>query len=209
MFGPHLEHLDLIEYVIVDLLKAKWDSYIKKSFFRQFFAFTIYFLFSTVAFTLRHNQELTQPCPPNATLNTTNLTTPLFTLTSLPVLEDMISDPPDLLNSTWLALNDSMANITAALNTIKDEEEEEEEMCDIPEEELDMCHLQAYDTPVKQVRLGCELVILVWSLVYLAIAVRERSFLGPTIFKENMILCPSRVLFLIACTLVILAVPMR
>ena len=212
VFGPHLEHLDLIEYVIVDLLKAKWDSYIKKSFFRQFFAFTIYFLFSTVAFTLRHNQELTQPCPPNATLNATNLTTPLFTLTSLPVLEDMISDPPDLLNSTWLALNDSVANITAALNTTKEEEEEEdeeEEMCDIPEAELDMCHLQAYDTPVKQVRLGCELVILVWSLVYLAIAVRERSFLGPTIFKENMILCPSRVLFLIACTLVILAVPMR
>ena len=69
-------------YVIVDLLKAKWNSYIKKSFFRhlivfistnsklvrkelflttkyrhrQFFAFSIYFCVSTIAFTLRHNQ---------------------------------------------------------------------------------------------------------------------------------------------------------
>ena len=60
VFGPHLEHLDLIEYVIVDLLKAKWDSYIKKSFFRQFFAFSIYFCFSTIAFTLRHNQDKRQ-----------------------------------------------------------------------------------------------------------------------------------------------------
>ena len=34
VFGPHLEHLDLIEYVIVDILKAKWDSFIRKSFFR-------------------------------------------------------------------------------------------------------------------------------------------------------------------------------
>ena len=102
VFGPHLEHLDLIEYVIVDLLKAKWDSYIKKSFFRQFFAFTIYFMFSTIAFTLRHNQVVDQPCGLNSTLNDTmNLTTlsyndtlitpDLFSLTSLDPGEDMFS----------------------------------------------------------------------------------------------------------------------
>ena len=34
VFGPHLEHLDLIEYVIVDLLQVKWKSFIKKSFYR-------------------------------------------------------------------------------------------------------------------------------------------------------------------------------
>jgi hypothetical protein len=31
---------------------------------------------------------------------------------------------------------------------------------------------------------------------------RERSFLGGEIFTENMILCPSRVLFLSACFMV-------
>ena len=73
VFGPHLEHLDLIEYVIVDLLKAKWNSYIRKSFFRQFFAFSVYFTISTVAFTLRHNQQTEQPCPANFTFNSTDL----------------------------------------------------------------------------------------------------------------------------------------
>ena len=103
-------------------------------------------------------------------------------------------------------------NVTAANTTMGEEEEEEgeeEEMCDIPEEELDMCHLQVFDTIEKQIRMGCELVIVVWSLIYLIIAGRERSFLGGQIFKENMQLCPSRVLFLIACFLVVLCVPLR
>ena len=107
VFGPHLEHLDLIEYVIVDLLKAKWNSYIRKSFFRQFFAFSVYFLISTVAYTLRHNQVTEQPCPSNSTLNSTDLnitsleldnittstTTPIgIILSSLPVMEDLVND---------------------------------------------------------------------------------------------------------------------
>ena len=96
VFGPHLEHLDLIEYVIVDLLKAKWNSYIRKSFFRQFFAFSVYFTISTVAYTLRHNQQTEQPCPANSTLNSTDLnmtsTTTSLLFTSLPVTEDLVSD---------------------------------------------------------------------------------------------------------------------
>ena len=169
VFGPKLEHLDLIEYVIVDLLKAKWDSYIKKSFFRQFFAFTLYFIFSTIAFTLRHNQELTQPCPLNSTMNGTldNVTTlgfnesllagtPLFTLTSLPIdEEDIFSEAMDKINAT-LEENETLGNfttfnVTSALNETIDVEEDEdgdeeegEEQCDIPEDELDICHLQVY-----------------------------------------------------------------
>ena len=27
-----------------------------------------------------------------------------------------------------------------------------QEQCDIPEDELDMCHLHTYDTPVTQIR---------------------------------------------------------
>ena len=74
----------------MDLLKAKWDSYIRKSFFRQFGAFALYFCVSTVAFTLRHNQvypplptfsktttqELQYDCPANSSLtNSTNSST--------------------------------------------------------------------------------------------------------------------------------------
>ena len=75
-------------------------------------------------------------------------------------------------------------------------------------------------------RLVCECILVVWSAIYLSIAIRfwillhdrllfhvlpyendpflrERGFLGGQIFKENMVLCPSRVLFLIACFLIL------
>ena len=121
------------------------------------------------------------------------------------------------MNESLLSFNESLANltvlnVTGVTNTTAaddEEEEEEEEMCPIPEDELDMCHLQAYDTIEKQIRLGCEFVIVIWSFIYLIIAGRERSFLGGQIFKENMQLCPSRVLFLIACFLVVVCVPLR
>jgi hypothetical protein len=48
----------------------------------------------------------------------------------------------------------------------------EQEQCDIPEDELDQCHLHTYDTPVKKIRLGCECVLVVWSTIYLLIAIR-------------------------------------
>ena len=94
--------MSVIRYVIVDLLKAKWVSYIKKSFFRQFFAFSIYFCISTVAFTLRHNQETMQDCPANAT-NATNATWSNMT-------EDL--DPVTLLTTT---LPDLDLDITESL----------------------------------------------------------------------------------------------
>jgi hypothetical protein len=47
------EHLDLIEGVVVDLLQTKWKSFIKRSFFRQLYAFTIFFLVSIYCFVTR------------------------------------------------------------------------------------------------------------------------------------------------------------
>ena len=72
-----------------------------------------------------------------------------------------------------------------------------------------MCYLSSYETIRDKIRIISEIVITIWSVVYLAIAARELSFLGWKIFKENMILCPSRVLFLIACFLMQFCVPLR
>ena len=44
--------LTLLRYVIVDLLKAKWDSYIKKSFFRCSLSIIYIILFSVKPFTM-------------------------------------------------------------------------------------------------------------------------------------------------------------
>lgn len=53
VFGPTIEHLDLIEGVTVDLLKTKWNSFIKKNFYRQIAMFTVFFLISAFCFVSR------------------------------------------------------------------------------------------------------------------------------------------------------------
>ena len=53
VFGPKLEHLDLIEYVVVDLLKVKWNTFIKREFFKQMAMFTVFFSLAITAFIIR------------------------------------------------------------------------------------------------------------------------------------------------------------
>ena len=53
VFGPKVEHLDLIEGVVVDLLQMKWKSFIKRSYYRQLLTFVVYFLLSSFVFILR------------------------------------------------------------------------------------------------------------------------------------------------------------
>ena len=48
-----LEHLELLDGVVIDLLKTKWDTFVKKRFYRQFYMFAIYFMFSLISYILR------------------------------------------------------------------------------------------------------------------------------------------------------------
>ncbi len=50
---------------------------------------------------------------------------------------------------------------------------------------------------------------MVWSCFYLFWAAKETTHLGFRLFFRTLFLCPSRVMFLIACALSILAVPFR
>lgn len=58
------EHLGLLEGMLIDLLKTKWNTFVKFRFYRQFILFSCYFVISLVCFTLR-------PGPPDRALNTT------------------------------------------------------------------------------------------------------------------------------------------
>ncbi|KAL0276082.1 UNVERIFIED_CONTAM: hypothetical protein PYX00_003742 [Menopon gallinae] len=53
VFGEKDEHLELMDGVLVDLLVAKWNTYVKFRFYRQFISFILYFVISLVSFTLR------------------------------------------------------------------------------------------------------------------------------------------------------------
>ena len=77
------------------------------------------------------------------------------------------------------------------------------------EVEYHQCRLHTYDTLPQQIRAGGEVLLVIGSIIYLAIAIREYTFLGWKIFLQNMILCPSRVIFLVGRVLLVLAVPFR
>lgn len=53
MLKDKLEHLELLDGVVIDLLKTKWDTFVKSRFYKQFYMFSFYFLFSLVSFISR------------------------------------------------------------------------------------------------------------------------------------------------------------
>ncbi|RLU24512.1 hypothetical protein DMN91_002601 [Ooceraea biroi] len=53
VFGEKDEHLELMDGVLVDLLNAKWNTFVKFRFYRQFFLFCFYFVLSAISFTFR------------------------------------------------------------------------------------------------------------------------------------------------------------
>ena len=73
----------------------------------------------------------------------------------------------------------------------------------------DMCYLHTYDTLVHQARGMIEVVLIIWSIVYLGIAAKEATFNPREIYIQSMSLCPSRILFLLACILMQFTVPLR
>lgn len=45
--------MDLLEGVLIDLLRTKWETFVKAKFYRQFYIFAVYFFISLFAFGLR------------------------------------------------------------------------------------------------------------------------------------------------------------
>lgn len=57
--------------VLIDLLNAKWKTFVKTKFYKQFFTFAFYFLTTLICFTLRPGPPLTKQA---ALVNNTNIT---------------------------------------------------------------------------------------------------------------------------------------
>lgn len=58
VFGDKDEHLKLLDGVLIDLLKTKWNTFVKSRFYRQFYLFAAYFLISLVRFLLRPGPDM-------------------------------------------------------------------------------------------------------------------------------------------------------
>ncbi len=226
VFGPLIEHLDLIEGVVVDLLQTKWNSFIKKTFYRQIAMFTIFFLISTFCFVARPrtpkfrcvNNTLTTNASTLSTLSSFDTSFDDF-LTTLGDEEyassDLVTSSPyteeDLLNNVTL-FNSTMFASTKAPNATKATKKPNlsyECANGLTRVDENICYLHTYDTLLKQIRGMFEVVLVVWSVIYLGIALREMTFLPMPIFIQNMVLCPSRVGFLVGCLLLLFNVPLR
>ena len=71
------------------------------------------------------------------------------------------------------------------------------------------CHLRSYDTNLKMARGLGEVILVILSVYYLVMAVRELMFGGWKLMLATLALCPSRIMFLTACMLCIIAIPFR
>ncbi|KAL3281599.1 hypothetical protein HHI36_004806 [Cryptolaemus montrouzieri] len=167
------EHLELLDGVLIDLLKTKWNTFVKFKFYRQFFTFAFYFMISLVAFTLR-------PGPPiyhsEISHNATN-----FTILSANLVD-------------LSTINSKVENLSRVL---KSKHDIKEWWANFQEE----CRLMDVSTSDAQVRFICEVAMTVGAFIYLAAAVREARFLGGRMFFENLMTAPSRVMFLFSCIL--------
>ncbi|XP_050427082.1 uncharacterized protein LOC126837283 isoform X2 [Adelges cooleyi] len=94
VFGESPEHLEMMDGVLVDLLNAKWNAFIKFRFYRQFFLFAFYFSISMVCFVLRPGPPPSGLKPPlnNYTSSTTTATTPMDFMDNETIPENVIYD---------------------------------------------------------------------------------------------------------------------
>lgn len=178
--------------VLIDLLNAKWNTFVKFKFYRQFFTFAFYFLLSLVCFTLRPG-----PPGPHYGLNTTNVTNVTIkgvknnglnishlimignnistvNLTSHSICKWAMKSLSYVLNSSFLPL----------VNMSRNDNDVEEWWDSLTEE----CRLMNLDDAESKVRVIGEITMTLGAFVYLASAIRELRFLGARMFFENLVL---------------------
>ena len=73
----------------------------------------------------------------------------------------------------------------------------------------DPCYLGKYQESSQIIRVTAEIIIVIWSIIYVSVALKETTFLPTKIFFQSMAMCPSRVLFLFACILIQVMVGLR
>ncbi|XP_062528665.1 transient receptor potential cation channel subfamily V member 5 isoform X1 [Bombyx mori] len=213
VFGEKDEHLGLLEGMLIDLLKTKWNTFVKFRFYRQFILFSCYFLVSLICFTLR-------PGPPDRALNTTVLNS---TIGPNVTDAELVSDVE---NCTMTPNADFDTNAVEVLNGTKFggshcarfKSHPKEKSTEAPRENdvegwwedlTEECRLMNLDTWQAKLRISAELLLWMGALAYFGAALREAKFLGIKMFIENLSTVPSRVMFLFSCLLMLILPTLR
>ncbi|XP_045507975.1 transient receptor potential cation channel subfamily V member 5 [Colias croceus] len=214
VFGEKDEHLELLEGMLIDLLKTKWNTFVKFRFYRQFILFACYFLVSLVCFTLR-------PGPPDkVTTNTTVINTTVATVANeieIAMDVDNCSIAHSAIDRNVEVFNGTKPNSNRC-GHFKSHPKEKDKPTE-PPRETDMegwwedltedCRLMNFDTWQAKVRICTELLLWFGALIYIGAALREARFLGLKMFFENLSTVPSRVMFLFSCILMVVLPTLR
>ena len=73
----------------------------------------------------------------------------------------------------------------------------------------DVCYLHVYDTPRHMIRGICEVLVVIGSIIYLLVAVKEIPYVSRRVYLQSLALMPSKCVFLLGCMFAILNVPFR
>ncbi|XP_072935457.1 transient receptor potential cation channel subfamily V member 5-like isoform X2 [Epargyreus clarus] len=214
VFGEKDEHLELLEGMLIDLLKTKWDTFVKFRFYRQFIFFSFYFLVSIICFTLR-------PGPPDRPSNSTIVNSTAGTLvndTELVVDNcTMIHNSTEFDTGAGEVLNGAKFD-GSMCGRFKSHPKEKDKPTESPrgsevegwwEDLTEDCRLMNFDTWHGKVRIITELLLWMGALAYIGAALREARFLGLKMFFENLSTVPSRVMFLFSCLLMVILPTLR
>ena len=155
---------DLIEYVIVDLLKVKWNSFVKRTFYTHFLIFALYFLLSSCCFVMRGttpNAEDAGNCTLGLVENVTDIIQPSLSRENL-LLENNLtgtSGSQDLFSTAMADLQN--------YNYLELNPDNNETLGECTEETtLNACFHNTYDVLDKQVGTVCGLLHSHWSRSY-------------------------------------------
>ena len=163
VFGAKLEHLDLIEYVVVDLLKVKWASFIRREFFKQMFIFLVFFLLGMFCFVVRPLPQGTckldfgnSTDPENGTTTSTTTSTTTTTTMMTEIISGLVTGLPILANET---------NQTSEESLVTSCGEGEGDL--VIETGLGLCYLHVMTTPIDKIRIAGEVVIVVMAIYFI------------------------------------------
>ncbi|GAB0094010.1 transient receptor potential cation channel subfamily V member 5 [Sergentomyia squamirostris] len=176
VFGDKDEHLELMDGVLIDLLKVKWNTFVKSRFYRQFYLFAVYFIFSFFSFILRPGPDIEEEEENDAKIV---LTEGIKNGTSL---REMYS-----INGSYI-----FGNASDLLSDNGNNSEVDTDLLWVNKtpswwNSYGDCPLMDFEPPEGKLRIICEVVLLVGALLYILAALRESRFLGYKMFIENLV----------------------
>lgn len=197
VFGDKLEHLELLDGVVIDLLKTKWDTFCKSRFYKQFYMFAFYFLISLFSFILRpgpdsKEDEDEEPEGTAVTPSNGSASHDLYTNGSLGQHTKRGTSSTEY--SPFVESNQKEHEIifdvhteTFWLNFTEYYDPSEVETLPAWWQTYAQCPLMNLESDLAKLRIIAELINFVGAILYLLVALREARFLGYKMFIENLV----------------------